>query len=132
MSCYLPGAGQFYNQEPGKGVAQLGLFIGGLVIGIAELPYDKAVVTGYDEWGNAYGYYEHHGNDGASAAGFVLAGVVWIWSVVDAPGGAERYNRKHGLSLYEDSLHHKSLALEPVLLRENERPDPGMQVAYRF
>jgi len=140
MSYIFPGGGQFYSNESGKGALQLSLFIGGIILAIAEAPYDEAydVPTDYYYSDGTYAYtdyeteYKHHGNDGACAGGIVLALGSWIWSVADAPGCAEKYNREHGLTLYEDSLKQKSLALEPVLFDKNDLSNAGVQVAYRF
>jgi hypothetical protein len=133
MSYFFPGGGQFYSDQSGKGALQLGLFIGGIIVAIAEAPQYE-YTDYYDDWG----YYEgtnrtlKSGNDGACAAGICVALGSWIWSVIDAPGCAEKYNREHGLALYENPLKNQSLAIEPVLFNAKNQPQSGMQVAYRF
>jgi len=129
MSCYFPGGGQFYNGESGKGALQLGLVITGIIVAIAEAPrYDDY----YDYWGEYLGTEKTGGNDAACAAGIVVAVGSWIWSVVDAPIGAENYNRAHRLGLYEDPLKNRSLAVEPVVFGGTNKDKSGLQVAYRF
>lgn len=137
MSCFIPGGGQFYNGENGKGALQLGLFIGGLAVAIAQAPrYEYNVVDYYDD----YGYYigsdtvrsRTGGNDAACTAGIVVAAGAWIWSIIDAPVGADNYNRHHGMTLYENPLKNRTLAVEPVLFNAKNQPQSGMQVAYRF
>jgi hypothetical protein len=132
MSYFFPGGGQFYSDESGKGALQLSLFIGGIILAIAEAPYDEYTDHYDDDGYYLYTSSDHHGNDGACAGGIILALGSWIWSVADAPGCAEKYNRDHGLTLYEDPLKQKSLALEPVLFNKNDLSNAGVQVAYRF
>lgn len=129
LSCYYPGGGQFYSGQSGKGALQLGLVIGGIILAVAEAPQYEDY---YDYWGYYVGTEKTGGNDGACTAGICLAVGSWIWSVVDAPGCAEKYNREHGLTLYEDPLKQKTLALEPVLFNKGDVSSTGMQVAYRF
>lgn len=129
MSCFIPGGGQFYNGESGKGALQLGLFIGGLVVAIAEAPH---YTDYYDYWGDYVGTEKSGGNDGACAAGVIVAATSWIWSIIDAPIGADNYNRHHGMTLYENPLKNRTLAVEPVLFNAKNQPQSGMQVAYRF
>lgn len=133
LSCFFPGGGQFYVGDMGKGMAQLGLFIGGIALAIASAP-EYTDVDYYD----GYGWYigtertRTGGDDGACAAGIVLALGTWIWSALDAPITAENYNRQHGLSLYDDPLKNRSLAVEPVMFGGEKKDASGMQVAFRF
>jgi|GEM_PF-1947262 hypothetical protein len=132
MSCFLPGAGQFYNEEAGKGLLQLGLFIGGLAVAISEAP-EEGWVEVYSPGGLYLGTeLRSEGDESACVAGLLVAGGAWLWSVLDAPGGAERWNRRHGLALYEDPLGHQTLAVEPVLFGGKTQDSSGVQVAYRF
>jgi hypothetical protein len=133
MSCVFPGAGQFYNGEGGKGFLQVSLFIGGLALAIAEAPRYGWVDYVYEDGSYAYSEKVQTGGDeSACAAGVVLAAGTWIWSVLDAPGGADRYNRKHGLTLFEDLLKGRTVAVEPVLFGGKKQDASGVQVEYRF
>jgi len=79
FSMLVPGGGQFYNGEVGKGMLALGGTIGGIVMFAANYP-----VAGYGV--------AESGNAGASLAGLGIVLVTGIWSMVDAPQSARRIN----------------------------------------
>lgn len=81
LSFLITGAGQMYAGETGKGVSLLLLDIGGTAL----LINGAASCAGYGS----------HCEDGQIAAGAALALGAWIYSMVDAPGAAGRYNREH-------------------------------------
>ena len=80
FSWFLPGAGQFYNRQPGKGVVFLGAYIASFV-----LMANHAESATLD--------------DPISPAGFGLMLVTSVVSIVDASSSARKINRDYGLSL---------------------------------
>ena len=92
LSVLIPGAGQFYNGQPGKGVVQLVGAVGGLALGIANMPTEVNVGFASVKTGNA----------GLSAAGFGVALAACVWSIVDAPTSASKINHQLGLATLRD------------------------------
>ncbi len=82
FSLLIPGAGQVYNGQPGKGL----FFFGGYLTGWGLL------FKGYaDSWSSDGGY-------GTTLIGLVLGGGSWIVSMIDAPVSAGNLNRRRGYS----------------------------------
>jgi len=93
LSFLIPGGGQFYNGQNGKGAAMLLLYLVGAGTFFANYPQETA---------DCYGYYcdtETSGNETLAYAGLAAASAVWLWSVIDAPVIASRMNRERGYSL---------------------------------
>ncbi len=82
LSFLITGGGQVYAGETGKGVALFLMNVGGAALAINGLA-------------QCDGYYSDGCNDSQVAIGAALLVVPWIYSMVDAPGAAGRYNRKH-------------------------------------
>lgn len=92
-SILLPGGGQYYNKEIGKGVAMTASSIAGwIMVGLGFGDIDDGI-----DWdGN---YYWNGYNEGLVAAGFVLGIGASLWSIIDAPIMAKKINERYGLSL---------------------------------
>lgn len=84
MSFLIPGVGQYYNGQVNKGIAQEVLYIGGWVFALAV--------------GKVYNYdYNHHRSIETTPAMYIglgLAGVSYLWSMIDAPISASKINRR--------------------------------------
>ena len=89
LSFLIPGGGQFYNGESGKGTVQLLGAVGGLALAVAYLP--ASVNTEF--------FSVETGNAGVSALGIGVTLASAIWSMIDAPMSAQRINQQQGLTL---------------------------------
>ncbi|MEW6051132.1 MAG: hypothetical protein AB1644_08755 [Candidatus Zixiibacteriota bacterium] len=94
-SILVPGGGQLYNGETGKGLLQMGAAVVGVVLFISYLPSSDFVRDDY-YWAS-YGYYTDEGSAVLSYGGLAVALGASVWSIIDAPKGARRYNERHGL-----------------------------------
>ena len=72
LSFFVPGTGQFYNEEWGKGAIHLVVAVGGSTMLAAG------------------------GGGSVTVAGFALSVTNLVWSVVDAPISASRINKARG------------------------------------
>jgi hypothetical protein len=84
LSFLITGGGQVYAGETGSGVALFLVNLGGAAL----------MINGLQECG---GYYRGC-NDGKIGVGAALVLGSWIYSMVDAPAAAGRYNRKHAFA----------------------------------
>jgi hypothetical protein len=82
----LPGAGQVYNGESGKGIEQF------FLVGMGYSTAITASKSGDDDEGKV---------NGMAIAGLVLAITAELWSVIDAPLSASRINEERGYSKLE-------------------------------
>lgn len=90
-SFLIPGGGQFYNGETGKGVAMLGIYAGSV----------GCFILGLDVYPLSY-------------VGLVGMLATAIWTQVDAPTSANRINRQNGLALaLGDGI---TLGMNPTLM----------------
>jgi TM2 domain-containing membrane protein YozV len=115
LSFFLPGTGQFYNGEAGKGVIMLGASVVGTALILSSI--------GDEIW------YDDRSDDNA-AFGAVLFLTAWLWSIIDAPISASRINRENGLAslpIIDDDL--VVTFAGPSLAG---RPTPGVRLAWRF
>jgi TM2 domain-containing membrane protein YozV len=115
FSFLLPGTGQFYNGEAGKGAIMLGASL----IGATLILYSIGDEVLYDDR-----------SDDNAAFGVVLFFGAWVWSVIDAPISASRINRENGLAslrIIDDDL--VVTFAGPSL---HGRPTPGVRLAWRF
>ena len=115
-SFFFPGAGQIYNGNTARGVTQLALYYGSLIVATSSLE-------------ECYYYYDYDDCEGNAevAAGFLLASVgIWIWAQIDAYQSAKAINAAYGLQagLIEPRLQYKpspygprKASLEMTLLR---------------
>jgi len=116
LSIIIPGLGQFYNGEVGKGAIMLGTVIVGLsLMGVGlEQEFD---------WNS--------NSDGEAmiAMGICVGAVGWLWSIVDAPVSASEINRKNGwtaLWLTDDV----SVRLAEYSI--DGKPAPGIKLKWSF
>jgi len=86
LSLVLPGAGQFYNGQPVKGAIFFGSYLTGWGLFIEGF---RKTLSNMDS--------DNAGNS-LSWVGFVVGGVSWVGSVIDAPASAHNINRRRGYS----------------------------------
>ncbi len=127
-SILLPGGGQFYNGETTKGLIQLGGTVVGLILFVAYFPSEDFVRDDY-YWAS-YGYWTEEGNAGLSYGGLAVALGCRIWSLVDAPAGAKRFNQKHGLASIP--LGDGGLYVAVDNLKVNQRNTLGLKLGLSF
>ncbi|MDD2890440.1 MAG: hypothetical protein PHE49_07355 [bacterium] len=89
LSFVIPGVGQFYNGEVGKGIAQEALILGGYVLAFTA---GFGTETYYDS------YYDYYYTTPTLTAWYPIGlgiGVLsQLWSIIDAPVSANRINRE--------------------------------------
>ena len=95
MSAVLPGAGQFYNGQSGKGWLMAGTYLSTMSLVIAYGPSTwEEKKSSDDPFADLA-----PGTSGTTKAiwyGSVgVAGLVWIWSVIDAPKAAKKINKEN-------------------------------------
>lgn len=80
LSVVIPGGGQFYSGETGKGAMILGVGMGGLIVGSALTA----------------------SSSDANATPFLLGTLAylgaWVYGIADASSSAQRMNTKHGVA----------------------------------
>lgn len=107
----LPGAGQIYNGEPSKGVAQLLLVATGYGIAISGANKDDT---------------------GMAGGGLLLALGCSLWSWIDAPTSASRINAERGYSqMKKPNRHVPLLSLSPIDIRTGAF-DPKIKLTFKF
>ncbi len=117
MSLLVPGLGQLYNGQTGKGIVFMVTSYGGLAAGAVALSTH---------------------NNGLASVGFVTAAISYLWSAFDASLTSNAINRRHGLM--DISLNGNHLSVQPTVssLRDpkgNYLPgstNAGLAVAYAF
>lgn len=82
LSILIPGGGQYYNGDYIKGGIMTGAWVGGAVMMFSGA-----------------GYY-YYGGSGLVTAGSLIVVGSYVWSVIDAPMGANKYNNSLGLLEY--------------------------------
>ena len=115
LSLLIPGVGQFYNGEPSKGIAHLGMFIGGW----SFYWYNSQIVY---KAGRPYGYIDKR-NAGLALLGFLTVVGAHVWSAVDAPISANRINRQSQQPSYGHLIElggsRATLGVDPVVSQGN-------------
>jgi hypothetical protein len=133
LSCLIPGAGQFYSNQTKKGAIQFGGALVGYLAYFIARPHMGEVWV-YDYYSPSYGYWDNQevGTGAVAYPGLILALGCHIWSIVDAPTTASRYNSTHGFALNEIPLR-ENLILSIAAI-DFKRPLMGPQLAiqYRF
>ncbi len=114
-SIVIPGGGQIYNKQAGKGLLMMAsnvLGIGGMVVGFAV--YEEAV------WISGLGLY---------------AGT-WILSLIDAPIAARKINEAYGLSINLPGFRESRISIAPKIISQygNASPQlyPGLSMTLSF
>lgn len=82
LSFLIPGVGQMYAGETGKGIGML----------VVDLAGSGIAIAGAESCGS----YDGQCNTGLIAAGASIVLADWIYSMIDAPGAAHRHNAKLG------------------------------------
>lgn len=118
LSLLLPGGGQFYNGEAGKGALMLGLSIVGVAL----------VASGSETNYYGDGHYEEDGSEGAVAVGAFLWLGSALWSLIDAPISSARINRENGF----ESFHHVSDNLYVGLKMSNSKSKTAPYIGVGF
>lgn len=92
FSLLIPGGGQYYNGQYGKGAVMTGICIGSLAMIIAG-----AVET--EEWyGNGYYHYSNR-SDALIGIGAAIYFGNYLWSLIDAPIVSNRINKMTRIQL---------------------------------
>lgn len=102
FSFLMPGGGQYYNRQFGKGAAMTTLWAGGIVTA-ATAPYYHNDCVYYEPYldPNDPNYYEPYydcyytGRSPQRIVGNVVWTGSWLWSMIDAPISAARINRRN-------------------------------------
>jgi len=85
LSVVIPGGGQLYSGETGKGAAILGVGLGSFIVGSADP-----------------GSCDSNFNCGSNVAPLVIGSLVylgaWVYGISDASGSAKRMNTKNGIA----------------------------------
>lgn len=113
LALLVPGGGQLYAGETVKGGLLLVGAMGGLAVAANELP--KLAEDVPDR-----GYYTTHGT--RFGVGLGVAGVIWLYGIVDAPAAVRRANRRNGLAVH----------VTPTLTRLDGRQRAGVSLRVRF
>jgi hypothetical protein len=111
LSLLLPGGGQYYNGQYGKGGVMTALCIAS-IFGIAANPYRN-----YD-----YGSYDYSYSNSNLSVGFftLLYFGNFLWSVIDAPISANKINKQNLLSW--NLSKNTNLSLRPDIQLANTSP----------
>jgi len=125
----LPGLGQFYNGDGGKGAAQLILYTGATVLWAANLPQTEAIYVPGGYYGGGYYTETTTGNEGLFTAGICVAGATWLWSWIDAPMTSSRKNRENGFSLRSPPNFNFTLRPDP---KRPQKLQVGVALSKRF
>ena len=92
-----PGIGQFYNEQPGKGV----LFLGIGVLGLAMFIDGSKEVTTYSGYS---GYTTGPKNESSAGLGAIIYLGTWILSAIDAYDSAKEINESLALSVTPNKI----------------------------
>ena len=109
LSCVLPGLGQFYNEQTGKGVVMLA----GNIVGLTLMG------VGFVESSDSHNV-DPEAGDATFYTGLLLSACSVIWSMIDAYTAAAEINEQY--------QRHAALNLHPVA-----NPNTiGARLAFRF
>lgn len=116
ISYVIPGGGQIYNGEIIKGLLFTGTFVLGAVIALIPGVGAKSG----SEWPTS------------SYIGVGIAGIAYVWQLVDAPISASRINEENNLSMFRIDIlngHQVSFGLSSELIKDT--PAFGLKVNYK-
>lgn len=123
LSVVVPGGGQLYAGERGKGLFLLlgssAALVGGAVLSTWESDYDYTCSSGNCIDPDAY-----DPNYTPMIVGAGLAGALWLYGLVDASKAARRANRKRG------RLASVAVAAVPVVRGGTLQPGLSMRVTF--
>jgi hypothetical protein len=95
LSFFFPGAGQYYDDMPGKGLAITAIAIGAPIIGYANVN-DRRYTSCFDtEFGGAR--CSTHRDYTPAAIGLGVGIATWLYGIATAGPDAQRWNRAHGV-----------------------------------
>ena len=114
LSVVIPGAGQIYSGETAKGALILVGTSAALATGVVAVKREPYFGCPDPCW-------EFDTTPILVGAG--IAGAIWLYGVLDAPGAARRANQRNGLVAIE---------LAPVLIAAEGRRQPGLQLRASF
>lgn len=121
-SAVVPGGGQLYAGERGKGlILLLGSTValaGGAALSDFELGYDYTCSP------SCIGENEYAPDYAPMIVGAGIAGALWLYGLVNAPNDARRANRKHGLLA--------SVAMTPTPVLRGSKLQPGLSMRVTF
>ena len=109
LSFLVPGVGQFYNGDVGKGIGFLAANVAGysvMIIGLSQ----TATVTYY---GDYYDYDVSEPNAAMVIGGAAAVLGSWIWAQIDAPKSAKKKNRNNGYLTWDIGNGGANLSLLP-------------------
>ena len=115
LSFFIPGLGQYYNGQVGKGLLQQALVIGG-----------AAVAVGASSSSTYMNHTTTETNQGQLLLGLGLVLAVDVWSISDAHATAERINEEI------DSQHSRGSGAVPELGLLIAGDSVGVELALRF
>lgn len=98
FSFLMPGGGQYYNHQYGKGATMTALWMGGIITASTSRGVYKhydATNCYTDQYGNYNCDYYPTRVDVQRTVGMVTLYGSWIWSMIDAPVSAARINRRN-------------------------------------
>ncbi len=129
LSLLIPGAGQFYNGQHGKGVAQLGAVVLGWGLMISAVEDNSLLCVDVD---CLYDDPDPDDDDGRLGVGLLLWLGGHLWSIIDAPISANRINQQSQQSNYghlmEFDVDRVALGVDPVV-----QPDRvGTRLTFHF
>ncbi len=115
LSLLIPGAGQAYNDQLGKGAIQLGT----VIVGFGFLSS-----AAEDDYRNMYGRWVDPDDDnGKAVLGVVLFFGGYIWSIIDAPKSANSINQQNQQPSYGHLIElggsRTTLGIDPVVSHKN-------------
>lgn len=93
LSVVIPGGGQLYSGETGKGAAILGVGLGSLLVGTALYAANPGGVDCNDNLDCSA-----HDNVAPLLVGSLVYLGAWVYGISDASGSAKRMNSKHGVA----------------------------------
>jgi hypothetical protein len=126
LSLFVPGVGQYYNGEIGKGIVQQAFVLGGCVTAAAGIKEELHIY--YDPWGDPYYSYHKREKTPWYWVGLCTAAGAYIWSVIDAPLSADRTNRER----FEGQWGHLDEFGTPGLDAEPKEEGIGLGLVFDF
>lgn len=102
FSFLLPGGGQYYNHQYGKGAAMSAIWMGGIITASTSrgtFRHYEPTDCYTDQYGNYNCDYYPNRVDAQRTIGMVAVYGSWIWSMIDAPVSAARINRRNASGL---------------------------------
>jgi TM2 domain-containing membrane protein YozV len=115
LSFLLPGLGQFYNGEAGKGAIMLGASFFGVIL--------MASAINDELW-------TRQDSDAKGTFGVMIFLGAWLWSVIDAPISASKINRDNGWTSLP--LIDEDLAVKFSDLAVGGKTTPGIKFKWSF